>query len=249
MGEVSESKDSTNPESATKKKRRRSSVKEEEDLKPQKLMTEENRAEGHVNLDVYKGWFQAAGGIYIPFVLLIVFTGDAGMSVLSNWWLTNWSNANSDKSQNYYLLIYALINLGVAVVGMVRSLFLAFVALTASRKMFNDMLARVLRAPMSFFDTTPVGRLVNRFSKDVYTIDVQLVDNAGWYFWTLFNIIATIAVISGVTPVFILFLIPMILYYMNEQAFFTVSYDFTFCAAFSIFFNYLMSCSSIDIIS
>ena len=107
---------------------------------------------------------------------------------------------------------------------MVRSLFLAFVALTASRKMFNDMLASVLRAPMSFFDTTPVGRLVNRFSKDVYTIDEKLVETAGMYLRTLFNIIATIAVISGVTPVFILFLIPMILYYMNEQAFFTVSY-------------------------
>lgn len=221
MGEMSDSKKIAKPEQA---KKDTSDAKKEEVLKPKKLMTEETRAEGHVKLDVYKKWFQAAGGLYIPLVVLIVFTGDAGMSVLSNWWLTYWSEADSGRSQNYYLLMYALINFGVAVVNMIRSLFLAFVALTASRKMFNDMLACVLHAPMSFFDTTPVGRLVNRFSKDVYTIDEKLVETGGMYLRTIFAVVATVFVISGVTPVFILFLIPMVLYYMNEQAFFTVSY-------------------------
>lgn len=203
--------------------RRRSSVKETELLTPQKLMTEEARAGGHVDWNVYKAWFKAAGGLYIPIVVFIVFTGDAGMSVLSNWWLTYWSDSNSGKSQNYFLLMYALINFGVALVSLIRSLFLAFVALTASRAMFNDMLATVLHAPMSFFDTTPVGRLVNRFSKDIYTIDEKLVETGGMYLRTIFSVISTIAVISGVTPFFILFMIPMILYYMHEQAFFTVS--------------------------
>jgi ATP-binding cassette subfamily C (CFTR/MRP) protein 1 len=185
-------------------------------------MTEESRAEGHVAWSVYKNWFNAAGGLYIPIVVFIVFAGDAGMSVLSNWWLTYWSDSNSGKSQNYFLFMYALINLGVALVSLIRSLFLAFVALTASRSMFNDMLAAVLHAPMTFFDTTPVGRLVNRFSKDIYTIDEKVVETGGMYLRTLFNVAATVTVISGITPVFILFLIPMVLYYMKEQAFFTV---------------------------
>ena len=42
------------------------------------------------------------------------------------------------------------------------SLTVAFITLKASRQMHNDMLNRVLRSPMSFFDTTPVGRIVNR---------------------------------------------------------------------------------------
>jgi ATP-binding cassette subfamily C (CFTR/MRP) protein 1 len=192
-------------------------------MKPQKLMKEETRAEGHVGSDVYKAWFKAAGGLYIPIVVFIVFTGDAFMSVLSNWWLTYWSDSNSGKSQNYFLFMYALINFGVAIVGLIRSLFLAFVALKASQTMFGQMLATVLHAPMSFFDTTPVGRLVNRFSKDIYTIDEKLVDTAGMYLRTLFNVFATLAVIAGITPVFILFMIPLVLYYMHEQAFFTVS--------------------------
>ena len=219
---------------------------EKEVLKPQKLMTEEARAEGHVSFDVYLAWFKAAGGIYIPFVVFIVMASDAGMSVLSNWWLTYWSDSSSGKSQNYFLLIYALINVASAVVSLIRSLFLAFVALIASRKMFDDMLVTVLHAPMSFFDTTPVGRLVNRFSKDIYTIDEKLVDTAGMYLRTLFNILATVAVIAGVTPIFILFLIPMVLFYMHEQAFFTVSYSYCFSiqkqvAFFLIVIVYLFS--------
>ena len=88
-----------------------------------------------------------------------------------------------------------------------RQLFLAFVALTASRKMFTDMLATVLHTDMAFFDTTPTGRLVNRFSKDIYTIDEQLVQTARMYLRTVLNIVATVAVIVGVTPLFILVLI------------------------------------------
>jgi ATP-binding cassette subfamily C (CFTR/MRP) protein 1 len=210
-------------------KRRTSSVTEPEILKPQQLMTEEARAAGQVDWDVYKSWFKAAGGLYVPIVVFVVFAGDAGMSVLSNWWLTYWSDSNSGKSQNYFLLMYALINFGVALVSLIRSLFLAFVALTASRAMFNDMLATVMLAPMSFFDTTPVGRLVNRFSKDIYTIDEKLVETGGMYIRTIFSVISTIAVISGVTPIFILFMIPMVLYYMHEQAFFTVGDGSTVC--------------------
>ena len=78
-------------------------------------------------------WFKAAGGLYIPIVVLTVFAADAGVSVLSNWWITYWSDSGSEKGQNYYLMIYALINLGAVVVGLFRQLFLALVALTASR--------------------------------------------------------------------------------------------------------------------
>jgi len=122
------------------------------------------------------------------------------------------------------LAIYALINLGAAVFSLIRQLFLAVIALMASRTMFDDMLAAVLQAPMSFFDTTPVGRLVNRFSKDIYTIDEQLVNTGTMYLRTLFSIVSTVFVIAGVLPSFLLFLFPMILFYMREQAFFTVSY-------------------------
>lgn len=205
--------------------RRRSSAKEKEELKPQKLMTDESRAAGHVGLQVYLAWARASGGLWVPVVVLLAFAGDAAIAVLTKWWLTYWSShGDSGRSQEWFLAIYALINLGSALFSLARQLFLAVIALIASRRLFQNMLASVLQAPMSFYDTTPVGRLVNRFSKDIYTIDEQLVNTFSMYTRTLFSVLSTVVVIAGVTPVFLLFLFPMILYYMKEQAFFTVSY-------------------------
>ena len=58
---------------------------------------------------------------------------------------------------------------------------------------------------------------------DIYTIDEQLVMTGTTYLRTLFSVISTIVVIAGITPVFLIFLLPMIAFYMHEQAFFTVS--------------------------
>jgi ATP-binding cassette subfamily C (CFTR/MRP) protein 1 len=67
--------------------------------------------------------------------------------------------------------------------------------LRASRSLFEEMLNVVLRAPMSFFDTTPTGRILNRFSKDVYTLDGQLVATMRSYLATLASVIGTIIVV------------------------------------------------------
>ena len=84
-------------------RRRRSSVKEV--LKPQKLMTEETRAKGHVGLDVYMAWSKAAGGLVVPIFVFLIFAGDAGIQVLTKWWLTYWSShGDSGSSQNYFLV-------------------------------------------------------------------------------------------------------------------------------------------------
>jgi hypothetical protein len=57
----------------------------------------------------------------------------------------------------------------------------------------------------------------------MYTIDEGLNDTLINYLWTLFNVLSTIVVISGVTPVFALCLIPVVVFYLNEQSYFTVS--------------------------
>jgi hypothetical protein len=57
----------------------------------------------------------------------------------------------------------------------------------------------------------------------MYTIDEGLNDTLINYLWTLFNVLSTIIVISGVTPVFALCLIPVVVFYLNEQSYFTVS--------------------------
>lgn len=121
-----------------------------------------------------------------------------------------------------FLGIYALINFASAFANFFRMVLLVLIGLRASKALFEGLLCVVLRAQMSFFDTTPIGRIVNRFSKDVYTVDEQLMSTMRTYLQTLFNVLSTIVVISVVTPIFTLCLIPIVLYYAVEQAYFTV---------------------------
>ena len=189
---------------------------------PRKLMTEEARMTGHVNPRVYLTWSKAAGGILAPIGILLGFSFTEGVNVLSNWWLTYWSNHATPETQMKFLGIYALINFGSAFANFLRMVFLVVVGLRASKVLFRDLLLVVLHAPMSFFDTTPVGRIVNRFSKDVYTVDEQLMSTLRTYLQTLFNVISTVVVISAITPIFTVCLVPIIVYYAIEQAYFTV---------------------------
>ena len=50
--------------------------------------------------------------------------------------------------------------------------------LRASRKLHSRLLARVMRLPMSFFDSQPSGRLLNRFTKDTESVDIQILVRA-----------------------------------------------------------------------
>lgn len=191
---------------------------------PVKLMTDESRQSGHVKPSVYLSWIKAAGGLFAPVAILLAFGFAEGISVLSNWWITYWSGHGSLSSQSRFLAIYALINGTAALFGLFRTLLVVIFGLKVSRKLFANLLSVILHAPMSFFDTTPVGRLVNRFSKDMYTIDEQLMGTLRTYLQTLFGVFSTLLVISSVTPLFLLCLVPMLIFYLKEQSFFTISY-------------------------
>jgi ABC-type multidrug transport system fused ATPase/permease subunit len=140
-----------------------------------KTMTEETRLTGHVSVSVYWSWAKAAGGIVVPFTVFITFALGEGLQVLSNWFLTYWSGHGGAESQTHFLFVYALINLCAASADTVRILAVIAFSLVASRRLFTGMLTSVLHAPMSFFDTTPIGRLVNRFSKGMCSRSVLVL--------------------------------------------------------------------------
>lgn len=73
-----------------------------------KLMTVEERSQGHVHLSVYLAWSKAAGGTWLPAVLLIAYGLVECIQVGSKWWLTYWSNHGTVDTQIYFLSIYAV---------------------------------------------------------------------------------------------------------------------------------------------
>jgi len=96
--------------------------------------------------------------------------------------------------------------------------------LRASRKIYDDLIDNVLRAPMSFFDTTPLGRIINRFAKDIYVVDEDLPSTFRSYLATMTSVISTIIVISSVTPIFTACLVPILIFYLMQQRYFAKTY-------------------------
>jgi ABC-type multidrug transport system fused ATPase/permease subunit len=103
----------------------------------------------------------------------------------------------------YYLGIYFLIGMLSLVLTTLRLVTLFSGSLKASHRIHNQLLDRVLRAKVRFFDVTPLGRIVNRFSSDLETVDQAIAPALSFL---LFSVVATIYVIiliSVITPAFI----------------------------------------------
>ncbi|KAJ0412254.1 hypothetical protein ATCC90586_006640 [Pythium insidiosum] len=190
------------------------------------LMSEEDRSTGDVSWQVYLRWIRAFGGLPMGFVVLLGFILAQGFQLLSTFWISYWSEEAQKypDSQMYYVYVYMALNGIFAITSFVRVLLLYLGGLRASRFLFSELLERVLRAPISFFDTTPLGRVVNRLSKDVYTVDESIPSTWAMLLNTIINVLVTLATICYVTPAFMVILVPvMISYYMSQRYFIKTS--------------------------
>jgi ABC-type multidrug transport system fused ATPase/permease subunit len=184
------------------------------------LIVTEDREVGNVSTAVYMQWATAAGGVTMGITMLAFYFSGEFVSVCASWWLSYWSAHKELHSAWFYLGIYVLINLFVVVFMLIRDLFGRLISLHACKILFSDMLLCVLYAPMSFFDTTPLGRIINRFSKDIYTIDEQLPQTIRGYLGSLCKVIGVLLYICVITPFFIVCLVPIIVFYSVSQKYY-----------------------------
>ena len=116
-----------------------------------------------------------------------------------------------------YLGIYALFGVGQIGFTVLSSFSLATGAIFASKLIHKRLLLNILRLPMSFFDTTPSGQILNRFSKDINTIDETIPRSIRTFIFTFFTVLSTIIVISYATPLFMIIILPLTILYILIQ--------------------------------
>ncbi|ODQ64107.1 hypothetical protein NADFUDRAFT_84114 [Nadsonia fulvescens var. elongata DSM 6958] len=104
----------------------------------------------------------------------------------------------------YYILIYGLLGVLYMLVSTMRDFVVFFGGLNASKNLFNQLLTSVLFAKLRFFDSTPVGRIMNRFSKDIESIDQEISPTALYMVQSLLNAVAVVILISIITPGFLI---------------------------------------------
>ncbi|CAK4166010.1 unnamed protein product [Aphanomyces euteiches] len=185
------------------------------------LIEDEDRSTGDVPLATYGVWIRACGGASAAIIIIGLFVLSNLITLASTFWLSYWSQNGTDvHAQVFYLSIFSGLN-GLSILGYyVRSVALYLAGLKGSSRLFQALITRILRAPMSFFDTTPLGRIVNRLSKDVYTLDESLAENWGWFFGTAFDVVTTLCTVIYVTPWFSVVLVPLAFIYMSSQRYF-----------------------------
>ena len=158
------------------------------------------------------GWISAI-------LIILLKVAIEGCSVGSNVWLAEWSgivNA-TDATRDLYLGIYGAIGASKAVLTLISSLLLAIGAMHSARVLHSSMLFNVLKAPMAFFDTTPLGRIVNRFSKDIYVIDEIIPMILSMFLGMVCSVISILVVICVSTPFFMIVIVPLAVVYVLTQ--------------------------------
>lgn len=132
------------------------------------LVQEEEREKGKVEFSVYWKYVTAAyGGVLVPFILLAQMIFQI-LQIASNYWISWATPASKDVkpavTSSTLLNVYIALAVGCSLCILARSTLLATAAYKTATLLFNKMHYCIFRAPMSFFDATPSGRIMNRVS-------------------------------------------------------------------------------------
>lgn len=120
----------------------------------------------------------------------------------------------------YYLSVYFGLSLASSILGGLRYGLVFVAAIRASRNLFNELTFAVLRAPLRWLDTVPVGRILNRFTSDFNMIDSRLAYDGAFMTYNVFVVLTTTIAGAVVSPTILLFsIIPMFVCYHYSSKF------------------------------
>ncbi|TSK14589.1 Canalicular multispecific organic anion transporter 2 [Bagarius yarrelli] len=225
------SNDLENPKTKSVRKRRVSerrhgeTPQEKKESKVEKLIQAETTETGRVKLKVYWEYVKAVGPMMSMFICFL-YAAQSAAAIGANIWLTVWTNdTNKDTREENVPMrvgVYAALGFTQGLLVMFSSFTLALGKIQAARKLHQGLLDNKFHTPQSFFDTTPIGRIINRFSKDIYVIDEALPSTILMFLGTFFTSLSTVIVIISSTPVFAVVIGPLaIIYFFVQAAHFT----------------------------
>lgn len=186
--------------------------------------SKETSEQGKVKWQVYTEYAKQSN-LYAVTVYLLAMLAAQSAQVAGNFWLKNWSEANDASGSNAdvikYIGIYFAFGVGSAALVVLQTLLLwIFCSIEASRKLHERMAFAIFRSPMSFFDTTPAGRILNRFSSDIYRVDEIIARTFNMLFVNSTRALFTMGVISASTPAFLILIIPLGAVYVVYQKYY-----------------------------
>uniref|UniRef100_A0A7N6B084 ATP-binding cassette, sub-family C (CFTR/MRP), member 3 n=1 Tax=Anabas testudineus TaxID=64144 RepID=A0A7N6B084_ANATE len=192
----------------------------------EKLIQAETAETGRVKTKVYLEYAKAVGPL-LSVVICLLYGCQSGAAIGANIWLSQWTNdatRNQTKENvNMRVGVYAALGIAQGILVLISSFTLAMGNMSAARKLHHNLLTNKLHTPQSFFDTTPIGRIINRFSKDIYVIDEALPATVLMFLGTFFVSLSTMIVIISSTPIFAVVIAPLAFIYIFVQRFYVAT--------------------------
>ncbi|XP_076451201.1 multidrug resistance-associated protein 1-like [Babylonia areolata] len=199
----------------------------------QACMTEdEQAATGRVKMKVFSSYAGHMGYVWCALIVL-AFMAYQVFSVYANFWLSHWTedpvllntttNVTTSEAvarNHHFLTFYGILGICQAVFISLYAWMCAVRMTHAAGNIHAAVLDSVVHSPISFFDSTPSGRIVNRFARDVDTVDDTLPQIIFMFVMCVFSVTSTLVVISVNTPVFMSIILPLAIAYYGLQRFF-----------------------------
>ena len=202
---------------------------------PKKFTEDEKRETGRMNVNIYKKYLLHSGGFWFWGPIMILYAVYPGLILGRSWFIGFWTrsykteshsvfvqvlpykfssirgSAHDPRSSNdnlpFYLGIYVGLSIVICIFGTLRFFFIFMGSLRASKKLFENLTHSVLRAPLRWLDTTPVGRTLNRFTADFAAIDSRLGNDIGSLIYYVLQLIGIIIAALFVSPVMLFFIL------------------------------------------
>ncbi|PON64774.1 ATP-binding cassette containing protein [Parasponia andersonii] len=167
---------------------------------------EEEAETGRVKWSVYSTFVTSAyKGALVPVILLcqVLFQG---LQMCSNYWIA-WGTEKEGRVTNKQLIgTFILLSGGSSIFILGRAVLLATIAIETAQRLFHGMITSIFRAPISFFDSTPSSRILNRSSTDQSTVDTDIPYRLAGLAFALIQLMSIIILMSQVAwQVFLLF--------------------------------------------
>uniref|UniRef100_A0A3P9B283 Multidrug resistance-associated protein 4 n=1 Tax=Maylandia zebra TaxID=106582 RepID=A0A3P9B283_9CICH len=165
---------------------------------------EESRFEGNVGLHMYVKYFMAGANFLVLLVLILL---------------------NALAHVNYAVLMLVFVFLSgltatSVVFGFVRSLIFFNVLVSSAQTLHNNMFNAILRTPIRFFDINPIGRILNRFSKDIGYLDSLLPWTFVDFIQVFLQVIGVIAVAAVIIPWILIPVVPLLVVFLFLRCYF-----------------------------
>lgn len=210
------------------------------EAQPRKFTEEEARESGAVKASIYKEYLGTSGGLRFWAPIILLYVSYQALLLGRAWWVSLWARSyepeaslfmqrgayyvfdrkarvfSTNQHQEsdalvFYLSIYVAISVAVCIMGTLRYYCVFIGSIRASRIIFERLTYTILRAPLRWLDTVPVGRILNRFTADFVAVDSKMGNDLAFMIYEIIQLVGIIVAGSFVSPFMLLLAVALLI--------------------------------------